>query len=200
MPSCPPRLPIPVGVSGRDVRPRSRPKTALRPPAASFCNTRSSGGVRRETDLGSVAEHLRARSVGEALADIAGPGPFVDRLDVGAEQLVDRGDQFEQRDAAAAGNVEYAALDPRASAARRLPITTFSTNVKSATATRRHRRPAVFLEHGRDEQRNHGRIGAIGVLPRAEDVEIADRDRFELVGRGEGLAIEFARQLGGPIG
>ena len=55
-------------------------------------------------------------------------------------------------------------------------------------------------EHGRDEQRNDGRVGAVGVLPRSEDVEVADADRLETIGGREGLAIILGGQLGGPVG
>ena len=60
-----------------------------------------------------------------------------------------------------------------------------------------HRLPAG--EHGRDEQRDHGRVGAVGVLPRPENVEVAQGDGFESVGGGECLAVKFRGQLGGGI-
>ena len=61
-----------------------------------------------------------------------------------------------------------------------------------------HRLPAG--KDGGDEQRNHGRVGAAGILSWPEDVEIADRDRFQPVGGSAGLAVVFGGQFGGPIG
>src|ERR1035438_5826942 len=49
----------------------------------------------------------------------------------------------------------------------------------------------------RDEQRNHGRVLAVGILARAEDVEVANANRLEAIRRAERLAIQFAGQLGG---
>ena len=54
-------------------------------------------------------------------------------------------------------------------------------------------------QHGGDEQRDHGRVLAVRILPRAKDVEVADRHGLETVRVREGLAVEFGGQLGGAI-
>ena len=88
-----------------------------------------------------------------------------------------------------------------ASAASRLPCTMLSMYVKSRDCLPSPkivgRWPASI---SRDELRNHGRVLAFWILPRAEHVEVADRDGFQAVGGGERLAIQFAGQLRGGVG
>src|SRR5436309_14101841 len=62
--------------------------------------------TRREVDRGLISEPLAsARDVGEALGHVTDAGWAVDRLEVGAEQLIERGDQVEQSVAATHRNV-----------------------------------------------------------------------------------------------
>jgi len=44
-----------------------------------------------------------------------------------------------------------------------------------------------------------GGVGAIGVLARAENVELAQADGLELVGSGKGLGVEFVNGFGGGV-
>jgi len=61
----------------------------------------------RKVDLGLVAEQAAGeRDVGQAFAHVAGPRLGVLRLDVGAQQPIEQGDQREEVRAAAAGDVE----------------------------------------------------------------------------------------------
>lgn len=66
---------------------------------------------------------------------------------------------------------------------------------------------AVAIDNGRfvahelfHEQRDDGGVGAVGILPAAEDVEIAQPDGFHPVDVGEDVGIEFVDVFGDGVG
>ena len=109
-------------------------------------------------------------------------GRSVNRLDLGAQQLVEHGDQLQQARAAAVGHVEHPAGHVRRVGRQQVAMHDVG-HIREVA-----RLPAVAIDrrlpagqHGRDEQRNHGRVLAVRILPRAEDVEVADRHGLETV-------------------
>jgi len=55
------------------------------------------------------------------------------------------------------------------------------------------------LEQGGDPLGDYRRIGAVGILAAAENVEVAQADRFKAIGAGENIGIEFVDVFGHRI-
>ena len=58
---------------------------------------------------------------------------------------------------------------------------------------------ALAAQHRRGPLRNHGGIGAIGILPRSEDVEVAQPDRLQPVAPGKHLRVQLVDVLGDGV-
>ena len=58
----------------------------------------------------------------------------------------------------------------------------------------------LILDHGVDPFRDDRRIGAVGVLPLTEDIEVTQADGLEAVGAGEDVGVKFVDQFGNGIG
>lgn len=58
----------------------------------------------------------------------------------------------------------------------------------------------LVLDHGGDPLGDNGSVGAIRVLPAAEDIEVAQADALEAVGTGKDLCVKFVDQLGDGVG
>ena len=90
---------------------------------------------------------------------------------------------------------------PGASAASRLPSHDVGhvCEVARLMTVAIDRRPSSG-EHRGEEQRNHGGIRAVGVLPGTENVEVTQGHGLETVGGRKRLAVQFGGQLGRSIG
>ena len=55
-------------------------------------------------------------------------------------------------------------------------------------------------KHASQKDRDDGRVGAVGILARTEDVEVAESDRFEAIRFPERSQVELARDLRGGVG
>ncbi len=58
----------------------------------------------------------------------------------------------------------------------------------------------LALDHAGDPLRYDGCVGAIGVLARAKDVEVAQADGFEAIGAGEDVGVDLVDQLSDGVG
>ncbi len=155
-----------------------------------------------EADLGFIAEQrARAADVGHAFADISGSGGGELRSNAGAEHLIEGGEQLEKRDRATAGEIDHLARHSGGIGGQEIAVghVGHEGEIAGLVPVAVDDRLAA-LEDGGNEQRDHGRVGAGRVLSGTEDVEIAQRDRFEAVGGGEGLGIVLGGQLCRSIG
>src|SRR6202022_3718050 len=147
-----------------------------------------------------VPEHgARLGDVRRGLAQIAGAGGLVLDLQPGggrSDHLLERGDQVDQRRAHPAGYVDDLA---RGLVARRRQEVR-AHHVRDVDEVARLQAVAendgpLPLEKPRGEPRDGRRIVALRVLPRAVDVEVAERDAGQAVRARIGLRVQLAGDL-----
>src|SRR5207245_2685714 len=158
--------------------------------------------ARREIHLRAIAEQpLRLRDVGERVAHVARARRGVGARQAAVEEVADRVGDGDERVARAAGDVEDLARHPR----RRHREQVSLHHVVDVGEVARLLAVAVHLERLArerlgEEARDHGRVLRLRVLPRPEDVEVAQAHRLEPVEAREGLAVVLRRQLGDRVG
>jgi len=138
--------------------------------------------ARREADLRLVAEEFFGlRDVGVGMPHVARPRVVVNWVDISAEDVVKRVDEFVNRDAAAGADVErfasYVALGGEDIRLNGVVDEREVTGLLAVTVDD----GALPVEHQRDELRDDRGVVAVGVLTRAEDVEVAERGRVDVV-------------------
>ena len=100
------------------------------------------------------------------------------------KRAVDSVHELQQVERLAAGDVDRAADRSRRVGGQQVAVDDVVDvrEVARLLAVAEDRRPPAGQHFG-DELRDHGRVLALRILPRAEDVEVADRHRFQAVGR-----------------
>jgi len=149
----------------------------------------------RKANVRVVAEGFFGfRDVGVGVTNVAGARIVVDGFDVSAKDVVERVDEFVNRNAAAAANVErFASHVTLRSQNVRLDGVVDEREVTGLLAATVD--DGVFaVEHQRDELRDGRGVVAVGVLTRAENVEVAERGRVDVVEVAE-LECELLRDV-----
>src|ERR1017187_6154640 len=135
------------------------------------------GNTFRESHYGFPAEKsFRLRDVGLTVEDVAGARRVELRLHVLTENLVHGSDEIQERDAAAAGDVEgLTECLFRCFTGEQVgvdDILDMGEIARLAAITKDGRR--FVAQNGRDESRDDRRILRLWMLTRAEDVEVAE--------------------------
>lgn len=148
-----------------------------------------------EVDLGVVVEEfLGLRDVGVGVVHVARTRVVVDGVDVGAEQVVEGVDEFVDGDAAATADVERFAGDVALGGEDvRLDGVIDEGEVAGLLAVAVDD-GTLAVEHEVDELRDDRSVVAVGVLARAEDVEVPERGRVDVV-----EVAELERELLGVV-
>src|SRR6266545_2150482 len=136
-----------------------------------------------EADSWLITEDTaRLRDVGLRVLDVARPRVCVDRLDVRSDELADRLEKRVQRNPAPGRDVDYFPT-------RSVGGTGSQNAVDDVGDVGEIARVLAVAVNGRltgvaeraDEERDDAGVGRRWILPRTEDVEVADRDRLEAV-------------------
>src|SRR5580704_13922729 len=156
-----------------------------------------------DVDLGLVAEErARGRDVGERVAYVAGPDGAVLGLERRPRDVADVRDELVERRAIPASEVHELARELARRRRReevRVDDVVDVAEVARLLAVAEHDGP-LLADRGGDELGHDGRVLALRVLPGAEDVEVAERQRLDPVEAREDthrvLSGELAQRVG----
>src|SRR6266404_9702595 len=145
----------------------------------------------------SIPERLlRSVDRGLRISHVSRAGCFMNRFDVAAEDLFNLRQQIEQGVAASARHVECAARDALCFGCQQVRIHYVIdkcevARLKSITINDR----SFAVEQSSDESRDHRCVLGLGVLARAEDVEVAKRHDFETINMFEHTRVVLPHEL-----
>ena len=141
------------------------------------------------------------RDVGQGMFDVAGTAGFVARGHLAAAQLAQQVEHAVELGGRATGDVEHPPHRPRRLGRQQVGLDDVVDVAKVArllAVAEDHR--LALGERGRDEPRDHGGVLRGGILPRSEDVEVAEHHRLDPHGAGIHLTVELAGQLRDRVG
>src|SRR5438105_9829016 len=146
---------------------------------------------------------LRRGNISQRVHYVAGAGFFVLHCAFVTGDLFYSLEGLVQRNLLATGQVEHLACNRRSRSRAGQQVGGYHVvNVSEIAAllaiTEDDR--SLAAKHGGDELRNDSGVLRARVLSRAEDIEVAKRDRFYTVATKERLKVELAGELGHSIG